>query len=793
MAGSLGSLSISIEANMARFQSEMTKSAYITEQAMNKMAAGADLAKTAIKGLATGLIAGLAANGLSAVTTAINSTIDSFAKLDDMTQKTGASVEGLSKLSKVAVTFGQDFAEVDAALIKLAKGMNGVDEESSKVKAGLQAIGISTKDLKSQDPGEVFVQVARKLQEYKDGASKTALVIDVLGKSAANLLPYMNDVADNIERFKGISSEAAASAAAYQDQLGLLRGRHTELVQSIVGAALPAMLDFTKALLDSKEEGKKLFADDSITKWADLGAKAAAYMVDSFTRAIAIIQMTGSTIAGVLSSVALAVKGDFSGASAAFGATGKELQANFDSFMQKKTMMQRVTEEIAGRPDRARSKEEDSRDSAMMKALGFKSGKKDLPYTSPKAAGAAGATDDPARKQRDLALKQIENALAAERDAIKFHDDYISELRSQDLIDYKTYEAEMKSSRDASLAAAIAAYDKEIAVAKQHQAKTSNRKEKADDDIKIEEARAKRAKAIQDAGQGEVLATLKQTAAQSELKKVMEDWNRQQALSLDQMQADVDMMGMSQVEIAKLIAARRILLDVEEQIRRAKEKGNVSDDALDGYRKQAADAIARSNSVYDAGDAKAKDPYFNMRESVRRYGEEAQNVGQQIGQAMTNAFHGAEDALVNFAMTGKLSFGDLARSILADLTRIQAKNLVVALAGSGGTAGGGIIGSLFANIAGARADGGPVNGGSSYIVGERGPEVFKAPSSGTIIPNEALQGGSSSMPSIIIHQTNHIDSRTDQGAIAQIMQRTKAETKAEITREMQRSRNAYAR
>lgn len=44
-------------------------------------------------------------------------------------------------------------------------------------------------------------------------------------------------------------------------------------------------------------------------------------------------------------------------------------------------------------------------------------------------------------------------------------------------------------------------------------------------------------------------------------------------------------------------------------------------------------------------------------------------------------------------------------------------------------------------IAGTRASGGPVSGGKSYLVGERGPELFVAPTSGQIVPNHALQGG----------------------------------------------------
>ena len=43
-------------------------------------------------------------------------------------------------------------------------------------------------------------------------------------------------------------------------------------------------------------------------------------------------------------------------------------------------------------------------------------------------------------------------------------------------------------------------------------------------------------------------------------------------------------------------------------------------------------------------------------------------------------------------------------------------------------------------IQGARQNGGPVSQGSSYLVGERGAEIFTPSSSGMITPNSAIGG-----------------------------------------------------
>jgi hypothetical protein len=52
-----------------------------------------------------------------------------------------------------------------------------------------------------------------------------------------------------------------------------------------------------------------------------------------------------------------------------------------------------------------------------------------------------------------------------------------------------------------------------------------------------------------------------------------------------------------------------------------------------------------------------------------------------------------------------------------------------------------IGGAVDFAFGGGKAMGGPVNAGTSYVVGERGPELFMPNTSGTIIPNNKLGGG----------------------------------------------------
>ncbi|WP_434627687.1 phage tail tape measure protein [Pseudomonas sp. Z6-14] len=55
------------------------------------------------------------------------------------------------------------------------------------------------------------------------------------------------------------------------------------------------------------------------------------------------------------------------------------------------------------------------------------------------------------------------------------------------------------------------------------------------------------------------------------------------------------------------------------------------------------------------------------------YLDSARDVAGQTKSLFTNAFSSMEDALVSFAMTGKLSFSDFAKSVLADMARMAAR------------------------------------------------------------------------------------------------------------------------
>lgn len=235
-------------------------SAKIVITAVDNTKAGIDSATKGIQTLSGaissipgfgGVAASLAAfAGLGAFKALIGDTISAAAAMDDLAEKTGASVENLSGLARVAKISGIDLGTVETGLIRLSKALAGADEESKGAGHALAAIGLEAEKLREQDPAQSLKEVADALGEYADGAGKTALALDLFGKSGAQLLPLLKDLSE-AEKLQGkLTREEAAAAEELEKAWNRTNAEGAAWAKSIVIAMIPALaslLDFLNA------------------------------------------------------------------------------------------------------------------------------------------------------------------------------------------------------------------------------------------------------------------------------------------------------------------------------------------------------------------------------------------------------------------------------------------------------------------------------------------------------------------------------------------------------------------
>jgi len=143
----------------------------------------------------------------------------------------------------------------------------------------------------------------------------------------------------------------------------------------------------------------------------------------------------------------------------------------------------------------------------------------------------------------------------------------------------------------------------------------------------------------------------------------------------------------------------------------------------------------------------------------------------QLTQALQNALQqgleGIGESLGNL-LSGE-NFGEGILNVISSLLTAIGKALIAygiakegidKILGPGGIAipGAAAIGlgiasiaaaSLLKNFGGARAEGGPVSGNKTYLVGERGPELFVPNVAGTIVPNDELPSFGQGLASVL--------------------------------------------
>jgi len=170
-------------------------------------------------------------------------------------------------------------------------------------------------------------------------------------------------------------------------------------------------------------------------------------------------------------------------------------------------------------------------------------------------------------------------------------------------------------------------------------------------------------------------------------------------------------------------------------------------------------ARRRNELTKQAREGTMSEGFFKAMEDSARNAATAFEQGQQIFNTVLGSM---DEAINNFVRTGKLSFKDLARSVIQSMIAIQMKAAALRLImGMFGGSAGYTQATNYASTAPQGwlgfAEGGdpPVNRAS--IVGERGPELFVPHTAGTIVPNNQLSSALGGQTNVTNNYINAID------------------------------------
>ena len=210
------------------------------------------------------------------------------------------------------------------------------------------------------------------------------------------------------------------------------------------------------------------------------------------------------------------------------------------------------------------------------------------------------------------------------------------------------------------------------------------------------------------------------------------------------LKAELDELGKQEVKINKITTRRENLNLIESSVgKKLRQENELLQAKLDGNFEE-----VRLAQELDAEIQKRLDKGMGLMEidiqSIKNAQANNVELKKQVALAeeVDNAFKNIAKSIqsdikegIKGLIKGTSTLGDL-------LNNVADKFLDIALnqALFGNIGGDSVTGGLF-KFLGFKANGGPVAGGKSYVVGEKGPELFVPRSSGTVVPNNKLGGG----------------------------------------------------
>lgn len=704
MAGSLGSLVVTLGLDAAEFTTGLTKSEYEAKKFAQKVdRAIADGVKAAGAAFVT---LGVAAAGAFAAISKMASDVGAF---KDLEETTGANAEALASFAVAAGTAGVSMETVAGGMNKLTKGLVSVEDETKDAGAALEALGLNIQDFKKLDPATQMEEVAKALAGFEDGASKTAVAMALFGKSGAALLPFLKELAAEGGRQVILTQQQIERADAYADAQARSRAQLELFVQMLATEALPTITTiievaktFIKELIGIREESGRLQDVGArvreFTETVALGFAKIVDVGDGVVRTFRVVAEAAAAYAAQKNLPIWDVQGKTD--------IAQEAKRRIDAILLEKTAMQRLTEAF---------KEADKqRQLAAREDRGFKPPGRRLSFTGKEATGKA------AKEQVSDAQRYIE---ALEKQIVKTEELSATELARVEIAKFKKAATADEERRIFALAAEL---DLQRAIKKEEEERKK---------VEAEAARAR-----------EQASKLQDKLVDDEFKKAeaLRDENERIKENIVLLEGGVE--AVRALEKARL--AHNLQL-AEERLLMA-QNGSASALEVEAIRQQVA-ALRERQQLIDRVD---------LAEQMRIEADKLQNLKDSFSDALV----GPLMDFVNQTKSAKDAFKSFIKSIQQLLQEKAARSLADYIFG-GKTGSGFDLGTLFKLLSG--GFGSLFGGGTSYIpgvvdvvpptfgglahgtnawgggrawVGENGPELVDLPRGARVTPNRYAMG-----------------------------------------------------
>jgi hypothetical protein len=212
-----------------------------------------------------------AAFGIAFSIDALKNWIVSSAELGEQMEqaaaKLGITAQEASKLSGEAVLTGTSFDALQTQMERFNLNLGEAGNENSRVAQGLKALGLNAKEFVGVPIPQQLEKLAEATSKFADGGNKTAAIMALLGRTGAELLPFLDrgkdgfeELSDAVEHSGSVMTNAQAAAFAKTkediDELSLSWQGLSNKIFDVVNPAIDSAIKKFSAWVESVNEGQ---------------------------------------------------------------------------------------------------------------------------------------------------------------------------------------------------------------------------------------------------------------------------------------------------------------------------------------------------------------------------------------------------------------------------------------------------------------------------------------------------------------------------------------------------------
>jgi hypothetical protein len=217
----------------------------------------------------------------AAITAVLGKMVSDFAQTGDdlilMSQKTGIAVQSLSELKYVGDLNGITLDTLATSIKGMANFLETARNGSSAAAIALRQLHLSVSNLRGLSPEEMFMRLTSAIAGVPDPLTRSALAVDIFGKSGADLLPLLSQGSEGIQIMRDranllgvtMSASTAAGAMDLSDAFKDMKAAVEGLTNRVGEALAPALIWLIQGCILPIVEGIKNWIDlhPELFKW----------------------------------------------------------------------------------------------------------------------------------------------------------------------------------------------------------------------------------------------------------------------------------------------------------------------------------------------------------------------------------------------------------------------------------------------------------------------------------------------------------------------------------------------